>query len=796
MRFDNETLFVSLVAKYGLNLYLGAGFSVYAYNEAEESLPLGEEINRRIIDMYDLKKSRNYNLSQSCQKAKMENKDALERMLKETYKVKSFDKMYLALNRLPIKNIVTLNVDNLVERIYDDESSVKNVADNNITGPLEKNNVVNLYKLHGSVTYPVGSEMSFTDKELTDLFVRNPGLFNTVSMKLASAPTLFWGTSLGDNNSLELICHSEYYSKSSVPRWIVVYPTPNMDDFIEDLCDLGFYIIVADTKELMEYLCSLSFATPSKVQGYIYKEYRENFPANFICNELMRSCVRRPVIDFFSGAEPMLSDILSSNVRRTSYFNQALQTVLSKRVTLITGIPGCGKSTLLMQLAFCKEIDGRKFWFNNIIRQEAEKLVKLVREDENITVFLDNLYSNVDAFEILKESKNIRLVLAERALNYEYVKKFLSVSTDSIVDISNLSAGDIQNVCVSMNKSSSDAIELMKNNENISLLEIVFYASTNTHIHERIAGYIEDLAKFEDDLLKIDLLELYTLVNYTSSCGIPVTMDMLYFYFADIIEDYEDILYALKKMNQIIVETTEDDLKLDNSQDYLIMRSKLFAEKSIRLVPREIFAHVLNQFLDKVSPHVIYRYDIFKRKAYDADFTRKAFSKREGINFYEKLLLQNKHPYVRQQYAIFLQRKGDMDLAWEQIDRAYTESQKKIFSIANTHAIIMFEKNMAVEASNDKELEIQKNTIERSFSTLEYCMSQDIRVNYHALTFARNAGRYFEKFGKDEFTVNYVETAIRQLELILNSKEYIYRPIYREMIDLRKELQEIKLVIQ
>ena len=49
--------------------------------------------------------------------------------------------------------------------------------------------------------------MSFTDKELTDLFLREPGLFNTVSLKLSSAPTLFWGTSFGDNNSLELICH-------------------------------------------------------------------------------------------------------------------------------------------------------------------------------------------------------------------------------------------------------------------------------------------------------------------------------------------------------------------------------------------------------------------------------------------------------------------------------------------------------------------------------------------------------------------------------------------------------------
>ena len=777
-----------------MNLYLGAGFSVYADNEAGEKLPLGNEINKHLIDVFGLKTNREYTLSKSCQKIKKDNKDALERLLKETYRVKSFDKMYTGLCRLPIKNIITLNIDNLVERIYEDESSTKIIADNNITGPLEKNNVVNLYKLHGSVTYPMGSDMSFTDKELTDLFVREPGLFNTVSLKLSSAPTLFWGTSFGDNDSLELICHSEIYSKSATPKWIVVYPSDNVEDTIEDLEDLGFNIVVADTKELMEYLCSLSFAASTKVKKYVYREYRENFPANFICNELEHSSVRRPVMDFFSGAEPVISDILSSNVKRTSYFNQILQTIFSKRVTLITGIPGCGKSTLLMQLAFGKEIDGRKFWFNSIIKQEAEKLVRLVKDDKNVTVFLDNLYSNVDAFEVLKGNSNIKLVLAERALNYEYVKRFLSISSDAIVDVSNLAASDIQNICLSMNKSSSDAIALMEKNENISLLEIVFFASTNAQIKERISGYIKDLAEFKDEKLKIDLLELYTLVNYTSSCGIPATMDMLYFYFGDLIENYEDIIYALKKMNKIIVETTDEELKIDESQDYLIMRSKLFAEKSIFLIPPEIFAHVLEKFLDKVSPHAIYRYDIFKRKAYDADFTCRAFSKTRGIQFYEKLLLQNSNPYVRHQYSIFLQRKGDINLAWEQIDRAHTECQKKIFSIANTHAIIMFEKNMAVEAKNEKELDIQKNTIGRSFSTLEYCLSQDIRVSYHALTYARNAIRYYEKFGKDEFSESYIDSATVQLNSIIDSKEYIYRPVLREMKTLLSELREIKSV--
>ena len=138
MRFDNEALFVSLVSNYGMNLYLGAGFSVYAENEIGEKLPLGNEIKDRLIEVFGLKTNREYTLSKTCQKIKRDNKDALERLLKETYRVKSFDKMYTGLYQLPIKNVITLNIDNLIEKIYEDENSTKTISDNNITGPLEK----------------------------------------------------------------------------------------------------------------------------------------------------------------------------------------------------------------------------------------------------------------------------------------------------------------------------------------------------------------------------------------------------------------------------------------------------------------------------------------------------------------------------------------------------------------------------------------------------------------------------------------------------------------------------------
>lgn len=790
MEFEKEALFKQLVSNSGMNLYLGAGFSTYAYNSDKESLPLGEVINKRLIDVFSLDKTRHFNLSKSCQKIKKDNKDALNRLLKETYTVKSYDERYAYLANLPIKNIITLNIDNLVEKIYEENTDSISLIDSKIYGSLEKTNSVNLYKIHGSVTYPMNYDMSFTERELTDLFLREKMLFETVSFKLATAPTIFWGIGILDNNTLDLICNSEVYSKSTNPKWIVIYPTEENLKYVEDFQEQGFYVIKADTMELIEYLHSMDLVKRRISKSK--RDYADIFPKNYISDKLRKVSVRRPVIDFFAGSEPQISDILSNNVTRISYFDDVANMILSENTVLLTGIPGCGKSTLLLQLAFSDEIAGVKFWFNNITCQEAENLKKqLAHEKQTITIFIDNLYNNMEAFKVLREMSNVKLVLAERALNFDYIKRSFNIDSREIIDISNLCPEDVQKICKGMNRPSEDAVNLLSLNDNVSLLEIVFYASTNTLINERIRGYINDLRAFEDTNLKINLLELFALINYTSYCGVPCSMDMLLFYFDEDIDSYEDILYSLNKMTKIIVQYDDAEEEIVD-QDYLIMRSKLFAERSLKLIDRITMAKVLNQFWNKINPHIIYRYDILKKRAYDADITTDVFNVKEGQNFYEKMFSINNSPFVKHQYAIFLLRKKQYDLAWNQIDQAYTESEKKVFTIANTHAVILFEMNIGAEVNSNEELALLKETMQKSFGTLEYCITQDVRINYHALVYARNTIRYCERFGIDQYSNKYISSSISQIEEILGRDEYMYIKIEKELKRLLTQLIEKK----
>ncbi|WP_242828938.1 SIR2 family protein [Catonella morbi] len=135
-------------------------------------MPLGDSINEQLIEMFSLDKSRNLILSKTCQKIKKDNEDGLNRVLKDKYTVNKYNPNYCYITDLPIKNIITINIDDLLEKVYADKSSRTSLNDTKIYGSIEVNDAVNLYKLHGSVTYPIEYKMSFTEKELTDLFLR------------------------------------------------------------------------------------------------------------------------------------------------------------------------------------------------------------------------------------------------------------------------------------------------------------------------------------------------------------------------------------------------------------------------------------------------------------------------------------------------------------------------------------------------------------------------------------------------------------------------------------------------
>lgn len=155
----------------------------------------------------------------------------------------------------------------------------------------------------------------------------------------------------------------------------------------------------------------------------------------------------------------------------------------------------------------------------------------------------------------------------------------------------------------------------------------------------------------------------------------------------------------------------------------------------------------------------------------------------DGTKFYKDIIQKNSSPYVKQQFALFLYRKNDIVNAWKVIDNAYTQCNGKIFTIANTHAVILFNKNIDSKCPIEKETEL-KQLLKRSFDTLEDCVTKDVKANYHVLIYGRNVVRYSERFGVDEFSKNYIKKAIKNIDEILESDEFIYKNLRMNYIIL------------
>jgi tetratricopeptide (TPR) repeat protein len=235
----------------------------------------------------------------------------------------------------------------------------------------------------------------------------------------------------------------------------------------------------------------------------------------------------------------------------------------------------------------------------------------------------------------------------------------------------------------------------------------------------------------------------------------------------------------------------EDHFTINNEQDFFTLRSHLFAELSLQRIPASILAKVLKKFSSNVHRDCIVRYDIFKRKGYDADITTLAFSKiQDGIDYYENILSMDKSEYRYQQYALYLFRKKQLKEAWNKIETAHSINPNNL-AIKNTHAYILFNNNIQI----DDDIETVKETIEYTFEVLSDCIKKDMRKTFHVITFAENAISYFRKFVEIE---EYKNEAIRYIDMAypyvceeLNKFEFISKTSKFKLKSLKREIEDI-----
>lgn len=250
IKIEKNGLFHQALAG-GINLFLGAGFSLYARDEEGRPLPDGDALTRELSEQFGV--SPNMSLPQMSTILKVNRQEEFEEYLRARFRVGSYDEAYSALKTIAIYNIFTTNIDNLINRIYE-KGEDPDVVDFTQHGPLvHEQGQINYIPLHGSVNDDT-RPLVFASTDLASTFGNDREAWELLRDSIQSTPTLFWGYSLQDAGVLHTLFSGQHDRHK--PKWIVL-KDPREED-IQYFKALRFNIVEGDTLQLLHYFRKLA----------------------------------------------------------------------------------------------------------------------------------------------------------------------------------------------------------------------------------------------------------------------------------------------------------------------------------------------------------------------------------------------------------------------------------------------------------------------------------------------------------------------------------------------------------
>lgn len=761
--------------KTGINVFVGAGFSLYAYDKKKQNLPSGNGLADELKSMFNVKASSLSMISTILQrKAKTE----FKAFLTERFSVDSYESFYNNLNLVNVKSYFTTNIDNLIPKIVSAENSKRFINDLLVNGENADANRINYLPLHGCVENPE-NEYVFDVQSLATTFGNNSRIWSYLSNACEKNPTIFLGYSYSDNSVIQALSSYRTFENAQKEKWILLYnPT---DDQIEFYEALDFTIIKGEIKEFLELLPNILDNEELSGKKNEEEEIRDIFKNNLVPLD-NRNQVSRPIIDFFRGQVPIWSDILSNKIYRVSHYKQIQDSIYNQnRQTIVIGAPVSGKTTLAMLLAYNVQFEGVKLMYSGLTLSKVDFILKILGNLKAL-IFVENFTDNIEAFLKLSQAKNITVVGVDRSQFYSTVSHMLTPQMFDIINVTELSDNDIQGVFNSVPvEIKASSMKTKRKSKDIyaadSIYEFVIRNIKGQNIVERYKKIIHDLE--HDDS---NLMEFLLLCAYMHKCRVPLSIEVAYSYFSDIY-NYQDVLEMKDELEDMLSEFEGSNDLLDSSIEYYYPRTYFIAEAILKYSSPLLLKKIMSKVIDNVPKYLIYNFKTFRKFAFDSLLTAKAFVDwKDGMDFYKSAYLyDNENPYVLQQGALFLSKKKQYQEAFKWIDKAINSTNDKYFSIRNSHAIILFDANYELELNN-----MVEEQLDRSMEILHKCYHDDSRKIFHAIVYADQAERYFIK-ANSEKTINYLQQAKKWLKEESSNNSWNY--------ELKQRLSKVEKIL-
>ncbi|QOQ81580.1 hypothetical protein INP81_19965 [Comamonas thiooxydans] len=297
MKIQNKNTFEAHLNQ-GVNLFLGAGFSIAAkgiFEEKPKNLPVGDSLRQELLSRFNRPKTSKLSLAQLCQIISTTQKDDLNNFFRERFNVIEFDNLYKNLERISLKSIFTTNIDNLVFKIFEDSHNFY-VNDISTRGPsMPSGTAIDYIALHGCINYPDSNSMDFSPIEIASSFERDKDKWFGYINRIQKTPTIYWGYKIEDAGVLQALSKEASGGKEKADSWIVLRSTD--EESIEYFSSMGFQIIEADTVEFLKYLGQLKkLKSSDKSKLLIERNFKEYFlptQNSVSVRSLRRCCINR-----------------------------------------------------------------------------------------------------------------------------------------------------------------------------------------------------------------------------------------------------------------------------------------------------------------------------------------------------------------------------------------------------------------------------------------------------------------------------------------------------------------------
>lgn len=778
MKIENENTFKSHLQK-GINLFLGAGFSVEAkgtYEGKPKAMPVGDGLRKEILKTFGRDENSRMLLPQLYQIISTTQRDALNEFLRNRFKVVEFSELYGNLERINLKAIFTTNIDDLVFKIFE-ESKKYYINDISLRGPsIAGSSAIDYIALHGSVIHAPSEGLDFSPVEIASSFERDKDKWFGYIGRVQQTPTLYWGYSMADAGVLQALAKETANGRERAPAWVTLRGED--DEAIEYYSSLGFQIIIAETNDLLKYIGQIKVEkTAGSPKRLLDKRFSE-----FLIPPVTKVPVRT-LTEFYLGAEPIWYDIFLGGLHKTKHFSVAQNSIEGGNNCLLVGAAVTGKSTLLRLLANSVPDPIQPLFIEELTPEKARLLRNDIdAEGVKTAAFIDNAADAWEAIEVLSASDNIQIVAAERDYIFDSVAHRFARGKFEIFDVSGLSNFDVQAI---LDKIPS-GIQRLSNKQFQGPLTGNFDPTYFEVLDSSIAGHL--LAdRFIEALKELkraapEKHDLLLLSCYLYACRIPTSVDVASSFLSNVVGNPSEVYKLLVSMSSLL--SPYEGSLAETEQAFFVPRSRSVAEAVIKRVGSIELRRLLIQFHSEVSPTKIPRYDIFRRMAYDANLTNRAFPEWEdGLDFYEKCFDRDNSHSFKQQGAIYLSRKKQYPLAFKWIDDAMAIAGRRAASVRNTYAVIMFNANYDKPGSSPEVIA----TLDESMQILQRCYTEDLRKVYHAKVFADQAVRYANKFPDSTRSLEYLDQASTWLNVELKS-----RPGDRSINQLLRDLKSTR----